>query len=188
MECFRPAREASSMSSRAAALRRRYKPGDRPPQPQRTFQNTWRARCEDDWLRAFYMFSFSAHPNYILRVHRASQSTCAMPIVCMHRGFDADDILCMCNMLHSCHSGEQGQHCWVKEPGAGGLQVRQAAVQAYPGYLPTWPWRPSSSSRTRRRPPSPSQWCWASAACTSSCRMGGGCATSAAATQRCRAT
>ena len=42
-------------------LRRRYKPGDRPPQPQRTFQNTWRARCEDDWLRAFYMFSFSAH-------------------------------------------------------------------------------------------------------------------------------
>ena len=43
-------------------LWRRYKPGDRPPQPQRTFQNTWRARCEDDWLRAFYMFSFSAHP------------------------------------------------------------------------------------------------------------------------------
>ncbi|CAK0784312.1 hypothetical protein CVIRNUC_007516 [Coccomyxa viridis] len=42
---------------RAFALR--YKPGDRPPQPQRTFQNTWRARCEDDWLRAFYMFSFS---------------------------------------------------------------------------------------------------------------------------------
>lgn len=40
----------------------RYKAGDRPPQPQRTFQNTWRARCEDDWLRAFYMFSFSGLP------------------------------------------------------------------------------------------------------------------------------
>ena len=38
---------------------RRYKPGDRPPQPQRTFQNTWRARCEADWLAAFYMFSAS---------------------------------------------------------------------------------------------------------------------------------
>lgn len=38
---------------------RRYKSGDRPPQPQRTFQNTWRARCEDDWLAAFYMFSAS---------------------------------------------------------------------------------------------------------------------------------
>ncbi|CAL5229850.1 g13259 [Coccomyxa viridis] len=37
----------------------RYKSGDRPPQPQRTFQNTWRARCEDDWLAAFYMFSAS---------------------------------------------------------------------------------------------------------------------------------
>ena len=44
-------------------LPRRYTPGDRPPQPQRTFQNTWRARCEDDWLRAFYMFSFSARPD-----------------------------------------------------------------------------------------------------------------------------
>ena len=106
-------------------LRRRYKPGDRPPQPQRTFQNTWRARCEDDWLRAFYMFSFSAHPNFILRVHRASQSTCAMPTVCMHRGFDADDILCMCNMLHSCHSGEQGQLCWGK-----GARCRRLASAA----------------------------------------------------------
>ena len=55
-------------------LRHRYKPGDRPPQPQRTFQNTWRARCEDDWLRAFYMFSFSAAPNYLSDppIHRAS--------------------------------------------------------------------------------------------------------------------
>ncbi|CAL8469231.1 g8772 [Coccomyxa elongata] len=37
----------------------RYKPGDRPPQPQRTFQNTWRTRCEAEWQRAFYMFSAS---------------------------------------------------------------------------------------------------------------------------------
>jgi calcium release-activated calcium channel protein 1 len=37
----------------------RYKPGDRPPQPQRTFQNTWKARCEDSWQHAFYMFTFS---------------------------------------------------------------------------------------------------------------------------------
>ena len=41
-------------------LLRRYQPGDRPPQPLRTFQNTWRARCEGEWQRAFYMFSFSA--------------------------------------------------------------------------------------------------------------------------------
>lgn len=48
----------------------RYKPGDRPPQPQRTFQNTWRARCEDDWLAAFYMFSASEPgrpPNDLLK-------------------------------------------------------------------------------------------------------------------------
>ncbi|EIE21155.1 hypothetical protein COCSUDRAFT_17677, partial [Coccomyxa subellipsoidea C-169] len=37
----------------------RYKPGDRPPQPQRTFQNTWKTRCEAEWQRAFYMFSAS---------------------------------------------------------------------------------------------------------------------------------
>ncbi len=46
--------------------RGRYKPGDRPPQPQRTFQNTWRARCEGEWQRAFYMFSFSARAPHLL--------------------------------------------------------------------------------------------------------------------------
>lgn len=63
-------RTQSRRTHKRSAIALRYKAGDRPPQPQRTFQNTWHARCEDDWLRAFYMFSFSEAPppTVIIRV------------------------------------------------------------------------------------------------------------------------
>ncbi|KAK9828657.1 hypothetical protein WJX72_001365 [[Myrmecia] bisecta] len=34
----------------------RYKPGDRPPAPRRTFRKHWETRCQDEWRRALYMF------------------------------------------------------------------------------------------------------------------------------------
>lgn len=34
-----------------------YKLGDRPPAPRRTFRTHWELRCEQQWYRAFYMFS-----------------------------------------------------------------------------------------------------------------------------------
>ena len=39
------------------AVNCRYKPGNRPPGPRRTFRNHWDTRCEGEWKRAFYLFS-----------------------------------------------------------------------------------------------------------------------------------
>ena len=99
---------------------RRYKPGDRPPQPQRTFQNTWRARCEDDWLRAFYMFSFSARPpsSVIHHSDEARWSNHAMLSSCMHKAFAARDARSVLQFLHGCGARGQGPRCYVKAPGA----------------------------------------------------------------------
>lgn len=38
-------------------LHARYRKGDRPPAPRRSFRNLWDARCAGIWRRAFYMFS-----------------------------------------------------------------------------------------------------------------------------------
>ena len=38
----------------------RYQPGARPPQPRRNIQTFWQVHCEDEWQRAFLMFSSSA--------------------------------------------------------------------------------------------------------------------------------
>ena len=45
-----------------ACMHCRYKRGDRPPQPRRNIQNFWLIHCEDEWQRAFFMFSSSASP------------------------------------------------------------------------------------------------------------------------------
>ncbi|KAK9840263.1 hypothetical protein WJX74_006466 [Apatococcus lobatus] len=55
--------EAEFMAScRDFALR--WKAGDRPPRPRRTFQNHWASRCEREWRRGFYLFSASV-PSFI---------------------------------------------------------------------------------------------------------------------------
>ncbi|KAK9829265.1 hypothetical protein WJX72_004859 [[Myrmecia] bisecta] len=42
-----------------------YQLGDRPPEPKRNFRNHWDRQCEDEWRRAFYMFSLSV-PLYLI--------------------------------------------------------------------------------------------------------------------------
>lgn len=38
---------------------RRYCRGDHPPQPRRDIKSFWLNYCEDEWQRAFFMFSSS---------------------------------------------------------------------------------------------------------------------------------
>ena len=41
----------------------RFKLGDRPPAPRRTFRTHWELRCELQWYRSFYMFSLGMLPS-----------------------------------------------------------------------------------------------------------------------------
>ena len=59
----------------------RYRQGDRPPQPRRNIQNFWANHCEDEWQRAFYMFSSSAAPGSLPCSLRAA---CAWPAFCCY--------------------------------------------------------------------------------------------------------
>ncbi|GFR39928.1 hypothetical protein Agub_g4, partial [Astrephomene gubernaculifera] len=66
-----------------------YRPGDRPPAPERTFAAYWAHRCEREWATAFRLFSTGIPCFFInlalagwIKFHNASTPTAASLVTC----------------------------------------------------------------------------------------------------------
>ena len=60
----------------------RYCSGDHPPQPRRDIKSFWLNYCEDEWQRAFFMFSASERPRLCCKSLRHMQRTCSCQGCC----------------------------------------------------------------------------------------------------------
>ncbi|CAL8469232.1 g8773 [Coccomyxa elongata] len=56
--------EEAEFMRRCRAFALQYQKGDKPPQPRRNIQSFWQNHCEDEWQRAFFMFSASVFVFY----------------------------------------------------------------------------------------------------------------------------